>query len=151
MGEYLSPGVYVESTPSSGVSIESVSSSTGGFVGKTQRGVLDKAVLITSWNSFLNNFAYGMSSPFLADSDLAYSVYGFFQNGGSRCYVKRVAHYDSVGGDFTCVPATVTVGVGETAIIEAKDAGLWGNKLKLSAITSNLDDSTKFDVIAKFG
>ena len=86
-----------------------------------------------------------MSSPFLADSDLAYSVYGFFQNGGSRCYVKRVAHWDSVGGKFTSVPATVTIGVELTSGIEAKDAGEWGNKLKLSAISANVDDNTKFD------
>lgn len=152
MGEYLSPGVYVESTTSSGVSIESVSSSTGGFVGKTQRGPLDRAVLVTSWNSYLNNFAYGMSSPFLTDSDLAYSVYGFFQNGGSRCYVKRVAHYNSTDGKFTCVPAKVTAGALKVANFEAKDAGAWGNKLKLSGITANPDDdATKFDLSVSYG
>ena len=90
MGEYLAPNVYVEDLPSV-ASLEQVGSSCGGFLGTAQRGLVGIPTLVTSWNSFIEKFAGGLESPFLANSDLAYAVYGFFQNGGKRCYVTRIA------------------------------------------------------------
>lgn len=134
MAEYLSPGVFIEDNPNPPV-IEAVSASNGGFVGITQRGEVGKPVFINSWNAFINNFAFGMNSPFLADSDLAYAVYGFFQNGGKRCYVMRVAS-DS---------AKIASTTGENLVINSKDVGTWGNKLKVT-ITANADNPTNFDL-----
>ena len=134
MAEYLSPGVYIEDNPNPPV-IEAVSASTGGFVGVTQRGEVGKPVFINSWNAFINNFALGMNSPFIANSDLAYAVYGFFQNGGKRCYVMRVASN-------TAAVAKLT---NDDLVIEAKDAGSWGDKLKI-AVTANADKETNFDL-----
>lgn len=133
MAEYLSPGVYIEDNPNPPV-IEAVSASTGGFVGIAQRGEVGKPIFITSWNAYINNFAYGMNSPFLANSDLAYAVYGFFQNGGKRCYVMRVASES----------AEIAKLSGDLAI-EAKDAGAWGNKLKVT-ITTSTDNAENFDL-----
>ena len=133
MSEYLTPGVFIEDNPNPPV-VEAASASNGGFVGIAQRGVVGKPVFIDSWNAFINNFAYGMESPFIANSDLAYAVYGFFQNGGKRCYVMRVASdkvaVAKLSGDLS---------------IEAKDAGAWGNKLKVT-ITANADTATNFDI-----
>jgi phage tail sheath protein FI len=140
MPEYLMPGVYTESVPSSSAPIDAVSSSTGGFVGISVRGVVGVPVLITSWQSFLNNFAYGMDSPFLANSDLAYAVYGFFQNGGTRAYVVRVV--GDAGAKAT--KALTTDGV----VATAKDEGAWGNNLKVS-VSANADVTTEFDVTVK--
>lgn len=133
MAEYLSPGVYIEDNPNPPV-IEAVSASTGGFVGVTQRGEVGKPIFINSWNAFIDNFAFGMNSPFLANSDLAYAVYGFFQNGGKRCYVMRVAH-----------STVATAKLAGDLVIEAKDAGTWGNKIKI-AITANADKTSNFDL-----
>lgn len=140
MGEYLSPGVYIEDNPNAPV-IEAVSASTGGFIGIAQRGPVGKPVFITSWNAYLTNFAFGMDSPFLANSDLAYAVYGFFQNGGKRCYVMRVA---SESAEI----ATASFGdlTGDNVpVIKAKDAGAWANGLKLRVV-ANADNETNFDV-----
>ena len=134
MAEYLTPGVFIEDNPNPPVA-EAVSASTGGFVGIAQRGEVGKPILITSWNAFINSFAFGMDSPFLANSDLAYAVYGFFQNGGKRCYVQRVAS-DSV--------ATATYAKDELTI-SAKDAGEWGNKIEI-VVTANADVATNFDI-----
>ena len=134
MAEYLSPGVFIEDNPNPPV-IEAVSASTGGFVGITQRGEVGKPVFINSWNAFINNFAYGMESPFLANSDLAYAVYGFFQNGGKRCYVLRVAGED-------VATATLTEG---TLVISARDEGAWGNKIKVEIAASSTEVSN-FDL-----
>lgn len=139
MAEYLTPGVFIEDTPNPPV-IESVSASNGGFVGITQRGEVGKPIFVTSWNAFINNFAYGMDSPFLANSPLAYAVYGFFQNGGKRCYVMRVASK-------TAKVATLTK---ESLTINARDAGTWGNKLKVT-ITANIDTPTNFDLKVTLG
>lgn len=133
MAEYLSPGVYIEDNPTPPV-IEAVSASTGGFVGIAQRGEVGKPIFITSWNAYINTFAFGMNSPFLANSDLAYAVYGFFQNGGKRCYVMRVAGEGASVAELT-----------GDLVIKAKDAGEWGNKIKVS-ITANADKTGDFDV-----
>ena len=134
MAEYLSPGVYIEDNPNPPV-VEAVSASTGGFVGVAQRGEVGKPIFISSWNAFIKNFANGMNSPFIANSDLAYSVYGFFQNGGKRCYIMRVASSD----------AAVAKMEGEGLVIEAKDAGAWGNKLKVTILANPVTDGN-FDL-----
>ena len=140
MADYLSPGVYAESVSNTNAPIEAVSSSTGGFVGITVRGKLKTPVLVTSWQNFLDNFAYGMETPFLANSDLAYSVYGFFQNGGTRCYIIRTASTKAAKATGTQSEVTFT----------AKDEGTWGNKLKV-AISANADNASNFDITVKYG
>lgn len=139
MNKYSSPGVFIEENPNPSV-VEAVSASNGGFVGVAQRGAVGKPIFITSWNAYINNFALGMDSPFLANSDLAYAVYGFFQNGGKRCYVMRVAHED-------VAKATLT---SDGLTINAKDEGLWGNSLKV-AITANDIVATNFDIKVTLG
>lgn len=138
MMEYLSPGVYAESINKANAPIEAVSASTGGFVGITVRGLVNVPTLVTSWQDFLNKFAYGMETPFLANSDLAYAVYGFFQNGGTKCYVIRTA---------SAKAAKATCSANDTTFT-AKDEGAWANKLKLS-IKVNTETATNFDIIVK--
>lgn len=139
MGEYLSPGVYVESVNKSVAPIESVGASTGGFVGITARGILNVPTLVTSWQNFLDTFAYGLETPFLVNSDLAYSVYGFFQNGGTRCYIIRTA---------SAKAAKASGKIGDTTFT-AKDEGTWGNKIKIS-IKANADTPANFDITVKY-
>lgn len=135
MAEYLSPGVFIEDNPNPPV-LEAVSASTGGFVGIAQRGKVGVPTFITSWNAYITNFAQGMSSPFLTNSDLAYAVYGFFQNGGKRCYIMRVASASA---------KTATLSDGDSLVITAKDEGAWGNKLKLT-VTANADNTANKDM-----
>jgi len=47
--------------------------------------------LITSWEAFKNNF--GDIQP--GNKRLAHAVYGFFNNGGARAWITRIAHTDS--------------------------------------------------------
>lgn len=141
MGNYFSPDVYVEnndtSTLNSGAAV-----GVAGFVGIAQRGPINKAVYINSWNQYISNFATGMDSPFIADSDLAYAVYGFFQNGGSECVIIRTAHE-------TAKVASIVAGEsGLTAEMKAKDPGSWGNNLSV-AVSANEDEPENFDLITK--
>jgi phage tail sheath protein FI len=138
MADYTTPGVVIEDIPSV-VATDANSSAIAGFLGITQRGVVKEAVKITSWNAFLNNFALGMSSPFIPTSNLAYAVYGFFQNGGKTCYVTRVAS------------STVALASGDNIdiVIKARDNGEWGNKITVN-VSANSDDATLFDVSVSY-
>ncbi|PHP45456.1 phage tail protein [Methanosarcinales archaeon ex4572_44] len=95
MPEYLSPGVYVEEIEIGAKPIEGVSTSTVGFIGMAEKGDPNKAILITNWGQFVEKFGrYTDGAPHLAPA-----VYGFFANGGSRCYVIRVPD-DAEDGDY---------------------------------------------------
>lgn len=95
MPEYLSPGVYVEEIEIGAKPIEGVSTSTVGFVGMAEKGDLNKPTLITNWGQFVGKFGrYTSESPYLAPA-----VYGFFANGGGRCYVVRVTD-GATDGDY---------------------------------------------------
>jgi len=94
MPEYLSPGVYIEEITGA-QPIEGVSTSTTGFVGVTQKGPLDTLgpVLVTSYPEFERTFG-GYFTPGFSGSGynfLPHAVAGFFNNGGQRLYIKRVA------------------------------------------------------------
>src|SRR5438309_1593155 len=98
MPEYLSPGVYVEEITGA-QPIEGVSTSTTGFVGVTQKGPLDglAPVLVTSYPEFERTFG-GYFTPGFTGAGfdfLPHAVAGFFNNGGKRLYIKRVANQTS--------------------------------------------------------
>lgn len=130
MDKYTSPGVYVESVSSVASVDDSLSTGIGGFIGIAERGP-NIPVLISSWQEYIDTFAFGMDSPFLSNSSLAFAVYGFFQNGGKQCYVQRAIS----GVDATYSTATVSYtlrGGGEAITLfklKAIERGAWGNKL----------------------
>ena len=84
MAELLRPDVYVEEVASP-PGVPTVSVSTGAFVGIADRGPVNEAVFIDSFTSYIRTFG-----SYRSDSYLTYAVKGFFDNGGSRCYVVRV-------------------------------------------------------------
>ncbi len=104
MSNYLSPGVYVEDVPSMIKPIAGVGTSIAAFVGNVDSGIDmpvvpgtnpetnyplaagNKPVKITSWENFKKNFGDFETE----NSELAHAVYGFFNNGGTTCWVVRV-------------------------------------------------------------
>lgn len=135
MANYLRPDVYVEDVKTGEKPITSASTSIGAFIGMTARGPVGKAIQVTSWTDFVNKFAKGMATPFLRSSDLANAVYGFYQNGGSVCYITRVA-IDSMK------KAEIKQ---DGLVITAKDEGAWANDILAVEIKS--DDNKKFNVV----
>ncbi|GAA4250212.1 phage tail sheath family protein [Dactylosporangium darangshiense] len=97
MPHYASPGVYVEEVSGGTRPIGAVGTSTAGFVGTapTQDARRNQAVAIGSWSEFLRIFAAG-DRP--AGTPLSRAVYGFFDNGGGRCYVVNVAPGEPISG-----------------------------------------------------
>jgi hypothetical protein len=83
---YLSPGVYVEEVDRGSKPIEAVGTNTVGFLGESAKGPVNQAVLITNWSQFVKTFGDFKDCSVA----LAHGVYGFFNNGGSRCFVVNV-------------------------------------------------------------
>jgi phage tail sheath protein FI len=123
---YLSPGVYVEEVSGGVKPIAGVGTSTGAFVGIAEKGVIGKAVLVTNWTQFVNEFG-----GFIPDRYLAYAVYGFFAEGGTSCYVVRTCHYDN-NKKVTAIASAGTLVDDDNAKcmrIYASSEGTWGDKI----------------------
>src|SRR5690349_9083583 len=81
------PGVYIDEFEP-GAPIQGVGTSTPVFLGIAERGPRNTPTRIFSWDEFVATFG-----GFLPDRGawLAQSVFGFFTNGGTNCYVVRVS------------------------------------------------------------
>jgi uncharacterized protein len=124
MPEYSAPGVYVNEVTSSPRSIEGVPTSTAAFLGETERGPTSPR-LVTS----VADYERWFGSVFLPDRYLPYSVRGFFDNGGKRLYVARIA----VAG---ATSASRTIG-GLT--VRASGPGAWGNRVWVRVLPVTVD------------
>ena len=111
MPSYTWPGVYVEEVPSAIKPIAGVGTSTAAFIGvsaditqpwdpKTSTGMPANAagqaypqaaaltaVPVNSWTEFTQHFGDIQT----ANQYLAHAVFGFFDNGGTRCWVTRIS------------------------------------------------------------
>ena len=115
MPQYLTPGVYVEEIPSANKPIEGVGTSVAAFVGLAPGGPVNTPMRLSNWTQFAKIFgdpANPDNGPFMEGAYLAHSVYGFFQNGGSLCWVVRVGS-DNGGRQrpLAALPASADKGV----------------------------------------
>ena len=94
MPEYLSPGVYIEEVNNGPRPIESVGTAMAAFVGFAPSGPANQPRLVTNWTQYVETFGRlqegGTRDPHLPGAYLSHAVYGYFLNGGSRCYVTRL-------------------------------------------------------------
>ena len=127
MAEYFSPGVYVEEYDNSPRSVEGVGTSTAGFVGLAEKGPTKGApLLVTNFKNFQKLFGGFLSEYTHGEYRyLANSVEQFFANGGTRCYVSRVAPEDAVA-------ASKKMGI---LTVSAANEGKWGNRIQISLKT----------------
>lgn len=131
MINFKTPGVYirdVEVAPPTGLRLDIT-----GFVGGAERGPLNYPQPITSWGQFSDIFG-----DFVGFSYLPYAVFGFFLNGGQRCYVVRVTHETAKKATLDLVDKKNAPAIR----VEAIDAGNWGN-----AIEVTVDEQSSGDLI----
>ena len=128
MAEYLSPGVCVEEFESGSKPMEGVSTSTGGFIGLAERGPVEGVPqLVTNPADFHRMYGgYLSENEFGEYRYLAYAVEQFFLNGGSRCFVCRVAPQDAV-----CATAFAPSKEKPVVQLTAKNPGMWGNHIRV--------------------
>lgn len=124
MPEYLAPGVYVEEVPSGIKPIEGVSTSTAGFLGRTERGPAE----VNFVDSFLEyQRLYGGFVMQPADMYLPHAVKGFFDNGGKRAYIARVVK-DGAQPDQEANTASTSQDL-DIFTVKAKGPGRWGTRI----------------------
>lgn len=114
------PGVYIVEVPSSVHTITGVATSIGAFFGLASQGPLNTPIEVQSPSDFTRNFG-----PAIAGGYLGQMVQQFFNNGGSDCYVVRIAGAGAA-------PATVTLndlGGNPVLTVNAASQGVWGDGL----------------------
>ena len=96
MPEYLAPAVYVEELSSGLHSIEGVGTRTAAFIGVAPKAdaYVNDARAINNWSEFIKEFTG--ENP--TSTPLSHAVFGFFTNGGSRCFVVNVGPGKPVSG-----------------------------------------------------
>ncbi|MGB2567173.1 phage tail sheath family protein [Micromonospora citrea] len=96
MPHYFSPGIYVEEVPGGAHPIGPIGTSTAAFVGVApdRAAHVDRAMPVNSWSEFLRLYASGERPE---STPLARAVFGFLDNGGTRCWVVNVGE----GGQLT--------------------------------------------------
>ncbi len=97
MPTYLTPGIYIEEISTGPRPIEAVGTSTAAFIGVAPNPEArpHEAVAINNWSQFVKEF----SAEGNASTPLAQAVFGFFQNGGGRCYVVNAGPKQELIGD----------------------------------------------------
>jgi uncharacterized protein len=153
MSVYLTPGVYRRPQPVANGSIRLVRTDVAGFVGFTERGPLPPpeatpdearkaAVRLTSWSQFRATFG-----GFVPYGYLAYAVRAFFDNGGTTCYVVRVAGLKPAKGSLLPLqasfplPAMPKVSAGPATVIAPGTAAkLDDSELQISDETARYED-----------
>lgn len=134
MPEYLSPGVYVEEVDRGPKPIEGVGTAMPVFVGFSEKAqlveqidgetitsdVMGKAQLVTNWTQYVERFG-----NFVEGAYMPHAVYGYFMNGGNRCYVLSVK----------TIPKAQVALLGSDGkpqlIVRAKQAGFDGLRLRV--------------------
>lgn len=115
------PGVYIQEVSSGVKTITGVATSITAFFGRANKGPLNRAIRCLSYADFVRNFG---GSP--AESELGLSVKQFYDNGGSDCYIVRLAK------DAKKAAVQINNYAGTAVLIaSAKAEGLWGNGLRV--------------------
>jgi phage tail sheath protein FI len=133
MPVYTTPGVYFERLDSSAHTIPIVRTDIAGFVGFAERGPIHDARRLESWTQFSSLFGRHITVGYLA-----YAVEGFYANGGSVCYVVRVAD------PAAAIAATrdVRLDDGRTLRLTATSEGRWANSLQVTFTRARSDRMT---------
>ena len=110
------PGVYIEEVASGVRTITGVPTSITAFVGVSARGPVSDPVFVNSYADYERTFG-----RLGADNPMAYSVFQYYQNGGSQAIIVRIS---GAGAD----PSTITLDNG--VAFAATSSGTWGNQLR---------------------
>ncbi len=116
-----------------------MSTSVTAFIGRALKGPTDKAITIHSFSEY--EYIFG---KLWKESNLGYTVFHYFLNGGNDAIIIRVHH---AGNKVTIEPT------GAPFILESSNPGLWGKCLKIKIdpemdkeLMKRVDDKTLFNL-----
>jgi len=130
------PGVYVDEVSSGVRPIAAASTSTAAFIGLAERGSITEAVKVFNFSEYQN--LYG---SYLSHSYLSHAVFQFFNNGGSQCYIVRVAGEGAATANLVLKDRGAAAQASLT--IEASSAGGWGNLLAVAISNASKEIANK--------
>jgi Bacteriophage tail sheath protein len=92
---YNAPDIYVEEVSTGAHVINGVGTSLAAFLGRAPnaKAFVNDPRAINNWSEFLHEF--GGETP--KSTYLSHAVFGFFQNGGTRCFVVNVGDAKTLG------------------------------------------------------
>ena len=140
MAQLSYPGVYVEEVPSGVRPIAAASTSIAAFIGVAERGQVGKAVKVFNFTEYQNRYG-----GFLAGSFLSHAVYQFFNNGGTQCYVVRVAGANAATANIVLRDRAATNQQASFTIF-ASSPGAWGNQLAVVIANGTNDSVNEFNL-----
>ncbi len=143
MAQLTYPGVYVEEVPSGVRPIAAASTSIAAFIGVAERGPVGEAVKVFNFTEYQNRYG-----GFLSGSFLSHAVYQFFNNGGTQCYIVRVAGANAAAANIVLRDRAATNPQASLTIF-ANSPGAWGNQLAV-VITNGTNDSVNEFSLAVF-
>lgn len=149
--EYLSPGVYVEEIDKGTKPIEGVGTACAAFVGFAEQGPVNQPTFIPNFTEFVNTFG-----GFIKGGYLAPAVYGYFQNGGGRCYVTRLpgaeGEEEAEAKAVAALPSAAEPSV-ESLVVTALEAGPAGAEISVEVAKPSGEDvpEDQFDLIVRRG
>ena len=140
MAQLSYPGVYVEEVPSGVRPIAAASTSIAAFIGVAERGQVGEAVKVFNFTEYQNRYG-----GFLAGSFLSHAVYQFFNNGGTQCYVVRVAGANAATANIVLRDRAATNQQASLTIF-ASSPGAWGNQLAVVIANGTNDSVNEFNL-----
>jgi uncharacterized protein len=116
------PGVYIVEAPSGVHTITGVATSIAAFFGQASMGRLNTPIQCLSYSDYTRN----LGAP-VPGANLAQSVQEFFSNGGSECYVVRLANGAAAAQVILCDLSGTQV-----LHLSASSPGIWGAGLSVT-------------------
>jgi uncharacterized protein len=132
----LAPGVHLQHQDAERQAPMVLRTDIAALVGLAERGPLDLPLPLESWAQFRAHFGEALPGTYLADA-----VRAFFENGGRRVWVVRVAARNfepDMQGGASAAQCVLLDSLGRPAWrITAATPGSWGNELQLSILRVN--------------
>ena len=135
------PGVYVQEVSSGVRPISAASTSIAAFLGQAEKGPIGEAKKVFSFTEFQRNYG-----GFLSYSYLAHAVYQFFNNGGTQCYIVRVAGDNTETADIAINDRADPGNEDISITVAANSAGAWGNALALIVESGTNNEDNEFNL-----
>lgn len=143
MTVHRTPGVYFEWLDNRPPPLIPLRTDIAGFIGIAERGPINQPIKIQSWDQFVTMFGAHIPQAYLA-----YAVEGFFANGGTTCWIVRVATNAAQSAKLMLILPGVKNKKGNRVGIEisAVSAGIWGCRIGVEVSSGLTNDRVSITI-----
>jgi phage tail sheath protein FI len=145
LSSYRTPGVRIEWLDAAPQQPVLARTDVAGLVGIAERGPLHQPVLVETFEQYVGVFGTRRAAGYLP-----YAVEGFFANGGTRCWIVRVADPARAAAAQAELGLTTGSATGGRLRLTATSPGAWGNSIRVTLQPDPLR-SGRFNLIVRLG